>query len=65
MHKLSNALPCLALLTIKRSFVGPHLDYGDVIYDQPGNDAFSYKIVTFQYNASLVMTGATRGTSKN
>ena len=40
IHKLRNFLPCLALLTIYRSFVRSHLDYGDVIYDQPGNGSF-------------------------
>ena len=37
MVKLDNILPCSALLTINSSFIRPHLDYGDVIYDQPEN----------------------------
>ena len=33
IKKLSNILD--ALLTIYKSFVRPHLDYSDIIYDQP------------------------------
>ena len=44
IRKLNNILPCSALLTIYRSFMRPHLDYGDVIYDQPENESFSSKI---------------------
>ena len=42
----------------------PHLDYGDIIYDQPNNQAFSNKLEAVQYNAALAITGAIRGTSK-
>ena len=52
------------LLTIYKSFVRPHLDYGDVIYDQPNNSSLSDKIESVQYNAVLAITGAIRGTSK-
>ena len=38
IHKLSNSLLRLSLLTIYHSFVRPHLESGDVIYNQPGND---------------------------
>ena len=62
--KLNNILPHSALLTIYRSFIRPHLDYGDVIYDQPENESFSTKIESVQYNASLAITGAIRGTSQ-
>ena len=37
IKKLSNIFPRNALLTIYKSFVGPHLDYGDINYDQPQN----------------------------
>ena len=42
----------------------PHLEYGDVVYDQPSNDAFSNKLETVQYNAALAITGAIKGTSR-
>ena len=61
MRKLNN-IPRSTLLTIYRSFVSSHLDYGDVIYDQPENESFSSKIETVQYNVLLVITGAVRGT---
>ena len=57
-------LPRSSLLTIYKSFVRPHLDYGDVIYDQPNNSRLSDKIETVQYNAALAITGAIRGISK-
>ena len=64
IRKPNNILPLSALLTIYRSFRRPHLDYGDVIYDQPENESFSSKIESVQYNASLAITGAIRGTSQ-
>ena len=32
IKKLNNTLPRKALLTLYKSFVRPHLDYGDTIY---------------------------------
>ena len=58
----SNILPLSALLTIYCSFIRLHLDYGDVIYDQPEDELFSSKIESVQYNAPLVITEAIRGT---
>ena len=57
-------LPRFSLLTIYKSFVRSHLDYGNVIYDQPNNSRLSDKIESVQYNAALAITGAIRGTSK-
>ena len=48
IRKLNNILPRSALLTIYRSFTRPHLDYGDVIYDQPENESFTTKIESVQ-----------------
>ena len=62
--KLNSSLPHFTLLTICCSFMRPHLDYGDVIYDQPENQLFSVKIESVQYNASLTITGAIRETSQ-
>ena len=64
IKKLSNILPRDALLTIYKSCVRPHLDYGDIIYDQPQNESFCNKLESIQYNAALAITGAIRGTSK-
>ena len=37
IRKMNNILPRTTLLSIYCSFVRPHLDYDDVIYDQPEN----------------------------
>ena len=50
IRKLDNILPRSALLTIYRSFIRPHLDYGDVINNQPENQSLSSKILLRQYH---------------
>ena len=37
IKRLSKMLPQHSLLTIHKSLVQPHLDYGDIFYDQPNN----------------------------
>ena len=64
IQRLSNALPGNSLLTIYKSFIRPHLDYCDIIYDQPNNESFCTKIEHIQYNAALAITGAIKGTSQ-
>ena len=64
IKKLSNILPIDALLTIYKSLVRTHLDYSDIIYDQPQNESFCNKLESIQYNAALTITAAIRGTSK-
>ena len=64
LRKLRSILTRTSLLTIYKSFIRPHLDYGDIVYDQPSNDAFSNKLETVQYNAALAITGAIKGTSR-
>ena len=61
LRKLHNTLPRLPLLTIYKSFIRPHLDYGDIIYDQAYNVSFHQKLKSIQYNSAL--TGSIRGTS--
>ena len=51
-------------MTIYKSFIRPHLDYGDVIYDQAYNVSFQEKVESIQYNAAGAITGALCGTSK-
>ena len=41
----------------------PHLDYGDVIFDQACNKSFHKSLEFLQYNASLAITGAIRRAS--
>ena len=52
MHKLNLLLPRSFLLTVYKCFVRPHLDYGDVIYDQPNLFSLASKIESVQYNAA-------------
>ena len=62
LRKLHNLLPRSALITIYKAFFRPHLDYGDILYDQAYNMSFHHKLESIQYN--LAITGAIRGTSK-
>ena len=45
-----------------KSFVRPHLDYGDIVY-QLNNESFICKLEEVQYNAALAITGAIKCTS--
>ena len=53
LRKLPNILPREPLLAMYISFVRPHLDYGDVIYDQHCHNSFHQKPESIQYNAPL------------
>ena len=64
MKRLSINLPRNALLTIYKSFVRPHLDYGNILYDNPNNKNFQSKLEKGKYNACLAVTGAIKGTSR-
>ena len=43
LRKLYNVLPRNSLITIYKSFIRPHLDYGAIIFEQPENDSFCKK----------------------
>ena len=62
MRKLSKLLPSNSVITIYKSFLRLHLDYGDILYDQPNNDSLCQKIESVQYNAALAITDAIKGT---
>ena len=64
LRKLQTVLPREDLLTIYKSFILPHFDYRDVIYDQSYNGSFLAKLESYQYIAALAMTGAIKGSSK-
>ena len=64
LRKLQNTLPRTSLITIFKSFIRPHLDYGDIIYDRAYNTSFHQNIESIQYNAALAITGTVRGTSR-
>ena len=64
LRKLQNILPRGSLLTIFESFARPHLDFGDVIYDQSYDNTFHQKMESIQYNAALAIISAIRGSSR-
>ena len=37
-----------ALIAIYKAFIWPHLDYGDVLYDQAFNNSFKEKLESIQ-----------------
>ena len=64
IRELHYVLARHSLLTIYKSFIRLCLDFGNIVFDQPNNWAFSNKLEAVQYNAALAITGAIRGTSK-
>ena len=63
LRKLDNRLPRSSLITIYKSFVRPHLDYGDVILDKAYDNSFQQRLESLQYKASLAITGTIKGSS--
>ena len=63
IRKLQNVLVRSELLTIYKSFIRPHLDYGDIIYYKAFNESFNTKLESLQYNVTRARTGAIRGSS--
>ena len=49
LRKLQNLLPRSALIIIYIAFVGTHLDYGDIRYDQAYNMSFHQKLESIKY----------------
>ena len=56
LRKLQKISPRPPLITIYKSFMRSHLDYGDIIYNQAYNFSFNQKIESIQYNAVLAIT---------
>ena len=63
LQKFQGILPRTSLITIYKLFARPHLDYGDIIYDQTFNESFHQRIESIQYNAAIAITDAVRGIS--
>ena len=63
LRKFQLILPKHSLITIYKTFIKPHRDYGDVIYDVTFNESFHQCLESIQYNAAIAITGAIRGTS--
>ena len=63
LRKFRLILPRHSLITIYKTFIRPHLGYGDVIYDRAFNESFHQRLESIQYNAAIAITGTIRGTS--
>ena len=61
---MQKTFPRPVLMTMYKAFVRPHLDYGDIIYDEAYNETFHQKLESIQYYACLALSGAIRGSSK-
>ena len=64
LRKLQKILPRPPLITIYKSFIRSHLDYGDIIYNQAYIFSLHQKLESIQYNAALAITGAIRERSR-
>ena len=64
LRKLYNVLPRNSLITIYKSLIQPHLDYGAITFEQPENESFCPKIESVQYNAAPATIRAIEGTSR-
>ena len=53
LRKLQPFSSRLSLLTKCKSFIRPHLDYGDFIYDQPSNEQLLIRLKLIQYKTAL------------
>ena len=43
-RKFQQVLPRPSLITIYKAFIRPHLDYGDVVFDQAFNNSFYQRL---------------------
>ena len=64
IRRLSVNLLRSVLRTIYKSFIRPHLNYGDILYDKPSNNNFQNKMEKVQYRACLAITSGIQGTSR-
>ena len=64
LRTLRYSIPRKPLLSIFKAFLRPHLDYCDLVYDKPRNEKFIDTLESIQYSATLAITGAINGTSK-
>ena len=63
LRKFQLIFPIHSLITIYKTFIRPHLDYGDVIYDCAFNESFHQRLESIKYDAAIAITGTIRGTS--
>ena len=63
-RKFRYSKPRELLLSIYKAFLRPQLDYCDVIFDTPRNKKFIDTLESIQCKATLAITGAIQGESK-
>ena len=56
LRKFQLIIPRHSLITIYKTFIRPHLGYGDVIYDLAFNESFHQRLESIQYNAVIAIT---------
>lgn len=59
---LSKCLPRISLLPTHKLFISPHLDCGDILYDNSGNE--NLKSIEVQYQACLAIAGVIQRISR-
>ena len=62
LRKFQEILLIQSLIRIYKSFIRPHLDYGDIVYDRAFNESFHKNLESIQHNAAIAITEAIRGT---
>ena len=62
IRQLSVNLLRNALLTMHKSFIRPHLDYGDILYYKSSNNNFENILEKVQDRACLAIIGGIQGT---
>ena len=62
LRKLQCLTPRYTLFTMYQTFIRPHLDNGDIIYQQDYNSSFQLKIESVQYNSYLSIKWAVKTT---
>ena len=51
LRKLRHSIPRKLLLSIYKTFLRPHLDYSDVIYNKPHNEKFTDPVESEYYHS--------------
>ena len=57
ISRLRKYLPRITLELTFKTFIQPHLEYGDIIFHQPPRTSLMQKLEALQYNAAWAITG--------
>ena len=63
MRKFQLILRRHSLITIYKTSIRSHLEYGEVVYDSTFNKSFNQRLECIQYNAAIAIARAIRGAS--